>query len=154
MKIHYNKNTGEILGYYEDKDAHIPEPNVSVSDNQYNKALSNNDTHIDYKTLSTYKKPPEITLEYISAIILGEVDLALNNKAREYGFDNLISALTYIAIPNKFQEISKALFDWRDKCYSYLEGLRQDVLDGKIDVKTASIESILNNLPKFEAPKD
>lgn len=154
MRIHYNKDTEEILGFYSDDDKNVPEPNVVVSVNQYNKALSNNDTHINYKDLSTYKKVAPLTLDEAIGIILGEVDKQLNNKANEFGFDSFLNAMTYLAIPNKFQDIAKALFIWRDKIFASLENTKQEVISGKLSVSADTINSILNNLPKFEAPKD
>lgn len=154
MKIHYNKETEEILGFYTDDDKNVPEPNVIVSANQYNKALSNNDTHINYKDLSTYKKPTILTLAEAVEVILSEVDKQLDNKANEFGFDRFLNAMTYIAMPNKFQDLAKALFIWRDKIFASLENTKQEVVSGKLPINTDTIDSILNNLPKFEAPKD
>lgn len=154
MRIHYNKDTEEILGFYSNDDKNVPEPNVVVNANQYNKAISNNDTHINYKDLSTYKKETPLSLENAISIILGEVDKELDNKANEFGFDTFLNAMTYLAIPNKFQDIAKALFIWRDKIFASLENTKQEVVSGKLSISTDTINSILNNLPKFEAPKD
>nr|DAR84084.1 MAG TPA: hypothetical protein [Caudoviricetes sp.] len=154
MRIHYNKDTEEILGFYSNDDKNVPEPNVVVNANQYNKAISNNDTHINYKDLSTYKKETPLSLENAISIILGEVDKELDNKANEFGFDHFLNAMTYLAIPNKFQDIAKALFMWRDKIFASLENTKQEVISGKLPINTDTIDNILKNLPKFEAPKD
>lgn len=154
MKIHYNKETEEILGFYTDDDKNVPEPNVIVSANQYNKALSNNDTHINYKDLSTYKKSITLSLAEAVEVILNEVDKQLDSKANEFGFDSFLNAMTYLAIPNKFQDIAKSLFIWRDKIFAALENTKQEVVSGKLPINTDTIDNILKNLPKFEAPKD
>lgn len=47
---HYNKETNEILGYYDDTiHEQIPEPNLKISDEAWSEALKINANRVDIK---------------------------------------------------------------------------------------------------------
>ncbi|MBR8464743.1 hypothetical protein KDE13_00010 [Campylobacter sp. faydin G-140] len=48
---HYDNKTNEILGYYDDSIHQIiPTPNISLSNEEWSKAINKNATHINLKT--------------------------------------------------------------------------------------------------------
>ena len=47
---HYNKNTKELLGFYDDEiHENIPEPNIEISDEEWREALNKNANSVDVK---------------------------------------------------------------------------------------------------------
>lgn len=97
---HYDK-THKIIGYYDSHiHKHIPEPNISISDEAWQKAINKNATHVDLINNTLYKKEIEPNkveaelneaLNYANelkenirnALILGN-DEAINNLRDEY----------------------------------------------------------------------
>ncbi|MBE3607065.1 hypothetical protein CCAL13119_09025 [Campylobacter sp. RM13119] len=54
---HYNKETKQILGYYDDEiHTTIPTPNIEISDEAWQEAININATHVKPKTKELYKQ--------------------------------------------------------------------------------------------------
>lgn len=47
----------------------------------------------------------------------------LDEKAQEHGYDSILSATSYAAGPNKYQEEGIAFLSWRGACWEYCENL-------------------------------
>lgn len=58
---HYDEITKELLGYY-DSEIHenIPAPNIEISDEAWQEAISINATHVKPETKELYKLEPKI----------------------------------------------------------------------------------------------
>ncbi|RAZ38047.1 hypothetical protein [Campylobacter hyointestinalis] len=79
---HYNEITKELLGYY-DSEIHetIPTPNIEISDEAWQEAISINATHVKPETKEFYKLEPEelvIQEPKIDKITLRQTKLILN----------------------------------------------------------------------------
>ncbi|RAZ49210.1 hypothetical protein [Campylobacter hyointestinalis] len=80
--VNYDKKSNEILGYY-DSEIHetIPTPNIEISDEAWQEAISINATHVKPETKELYKLEPEelvIQEPKIDKITLRQTKLILN----------------------------------------------------------------------------
>jgi hypothetical protein len=79
------------------------------------------------------------TIEIISRQI-GEI---LNQGAKEWGYDSIVSAVSYASSTNfQYAADSKALSDWRDAVWSWAIALFPSVVAGQDPV------DFLKNIPK------
>ncbi len=67
----------------------------------------------------------------------------MDDKAKEYGYDNIISACSYCALPNPFQEESTKFFVWRSSIwnnfveyFNYIELNKDKILTKEEFIKT------------------
>lgn len=97
-------------------------------------------------------KPPEVPAEEQRARLVVAVSRMMDQTAKGLGFDNMQSAVTFAeepAVP-RFQELGRALRAWR----SHVLERRMEIL-AKVDageLAMPSVESLLAELPAFEAP--
>lgn len=94
------------------------------------------------------KTPEQLKKEYEDAI-----QLFMDNSARSYGYDNLLTAITYAeepAVP-KFQNEGKAFRAWRSLVWAYANEQLALVMSGKREMPT--IEQIIQELPAFVIPE-
>lgn len=80
--------------------------------------------------------------------VIAEVSGILDGRAQEYGYDNIVSAISYwhSDLP-KFRKEGRAFSKWRDlvwqRCYEILEEVNSDV-------SQVNMEEAIASLPAFE----
>lgn len=79
------------------------------------------------------------------------VQMLLDEKAREYGYDSVLSACSYAASADlKFGPEGLAFVNWRDACWSKCYQMLADYMAG--DIPKPTVSELLAQLPVFVAP--
>lgn len=78
-----------------------------------------------------------------------QVQAHLDAKAQTRGYDNIVSACSYAAVPNTFQAESIAFINWRSAVWAYLYQGFADVLAGSRELPP--VTSLINELPTLES---
>lgn len=86
--------------------------------------------------------------EYTVKQMTDAIQNHLDNKAKERGYDNIISACSYAGYPNDFQAEGAAFGTWRSDVWKYAFQVEADVRAGKRPMPTA--EELIAELPAFE----
>ncbi len=73
----------------------------------------------------------------------------LNNIARSYGYDNILSACSYAGYENPYQDESKRFIKWRGSVWYTAYQVLQEVENGDRE-PPSSKEELIALLPKFE----
>ena len=71
----------------------------------------------------------------------------LDKKARDYGFDNMISASSYASVPNAYQSIATQLLTWRANVWVDAEA-KMNAFNPEIEA-LPEIYELLASLPQF-----
>lgn len=164
MKVHYKQDTLEIWGYYPEDYENIPTPNMSISEEVWQEAVKTQATHINLETKELYKKEVEATLEEmkeeppsIEEIMITleyefktTVQNILDTKAKERGYDNIVSAVSYAGYENPFRAQAEAYGKWRANVWSWGYALLGKIQSGEIDITTLSMNEVLKDMPKLE----
>ncbi|MDY6120436.1 MAG: hypothetical protein SPI03_03730 [Campylobacter sputorum] len=89
MKVHYLEDTKEIYGYYQDTDTNIPEPNITITKEEWQEAIEENATHIDLSSNTLYKELPQPSLDELKILkILEFHELRDKENIANYEFEN------------------------------------------------------------------
>jgi len=72
----------------------------------------------------------------------------LDNKAKEFHYDNIMSARSYAGYENPFQDEATKLAVWSSNCWVKAGDIEADVKSGKRDMPT--IDEVLSELPVYE----
>lgn len=72
----------------------------------------------------------------------------LDTKAKEFRYDNIMSARSYAGYTNPFQSEAKKLAIWASNCWVKAGELEADVQDGNRDM--TGIDEVINELPLYE----
>lgn len=72
----------------------------------------------------------------------------LDNKAKEFRYDNMMSARSYAGYENPFQIEAKKLALWASNCWVKAGEIEVDVQAGNREMPT--IDEVVNELPLFE----
>ena len=72
----------------------------------------------------------------------------LDNKAKEFRYDNMMSARSYAGYENPFQAEAQNLAVWASNCWVKAGDIEDDVQLGNRDMPT--VDEVLNELPLFE----
>ncbi len=75
------------------------------------------------------------------------VQAHLDQEAQINGYDNIMSACSYAAVPNAFQAESQAFIEWRSNCWTTCHAVMADAEAGNIAVPTES--ELIAMLPVF-----
>jgi len=94
--------------------------------------------------------PPAPTLEQLTKTYLDAVQKFMDDAARAYGYDNLLFAVSYCALPGKYQAESITFFNWRTDVWAYCTGELEKVKLGTRPLPT--IDEILLELPARALP--
>ena len=78
---------------------------------------------------------------------VGAIQNLLDAKAIESGYYHILSACSYAASDNPFQEEGKAFVSWRGNVWAHAYQILADVESGVIEEPT--LEEILSGLPVF-----
>jgi hypothetical protein len=72
----------------------------------------------------------------------------LDGKAKEYRYDNIMSARSYAGYDNPFQTEAQKLAVWASNCWVKAGEIEADVQSGNRDMPT--IDEVLAELPVYE----
>lgn len=155
LNMFYSQSTG---GFYLPQlhGDSIPLDAIEISEEQHAQLLADQSAGKeitageDGAPLAVVPTPPQPTQEQMVKIMADAVQAHLDAKARELGYDDIFTAVTYAdesAVP-KFQADGIALRRWRslvwDECYTLLD------LHGS-DVESFTPSDLIANLPEFSA---
>ena len=133
---YYKTLNDDVMAIGEDADIEgdqselVKEEWVLLTDEEYNAFLNPSKTR------------EEIKEEYSAAI-----QNMLDSKAKELGYDNIISACSYAGYQNEFQDESILLGMWRSSVWSKTYAIFADADSSLRELPT--IDSMLIELPKF-----
>ncbi len=94
--------------------------------------------------------PPAPTPEQIKQQLTLAVQMHLDEKARERNYDNIVSACSYAAAVNPFQEEGLAYLNWRSSVWAYCYTVLAEVEAQTRPVPTA--EELIAELPTIVLP--
>lgn len=95
------------------------------------------------------KTQEEIKQEKIKRVE-NAIQLMLDSKAREYGYDNIVSACSYAGYDNPFQAEGQALLSWRGSVWKYCYDQLAEIEAGNREEPTP--EDFLAELPQYTPP--
>lgn len=137
-----NKEELNKLGYLT-----VTEENYPTLENDFEKVLELSEVKGD-----TYAISYEITdknLEELTALFKEKTQQLLDAKAREKGYDDILSACSYAGYDNDFRVEGEAFGIWRAKVWKYGYGLLNAIAEGKHKMPK-SFDEILVEMPTFE----
>lgn len=76
------------------------------------------------------------------------IQMYLDNVAHQYGYDNILSACSYAAYDNPYQQEGRRFVKWRGLVWQTAYQIMFDVQQGNRPMP--SIDEIMAGLPKFE----
>ncbi|WP_103567421.1 hypothetical protein [Campylobacter concisus] len=88
-------------------------------------------------------------LEELTALFKEKTQQLLDAKAREKGYDDILSACSYAGYDNDFRAEGEAFGIWRAKVWKYGYGLLNAIAEGKHKMPK-SFDEILAEMPTFE----
>lgn len=144
--ISYSKSSSPVteddffeVQYKDDKvllgSLYIPESGMFEFDSTYYEINSEVESPID-ETVYSIKQ----ATDYIQGI--------LDSKAKEFGYDSIISASTYVSSSNqKFRAEAISFVEWRDSVWEFAYSLLQSIKSGETEKPT--LEDLGSLLPKF-----
>lgn len=88
-------------------------------------------------------------LEELTALFKEKTQQLLDAKAREKGYDDILSACSYAGYDNDFRAEGEAFGIWRAKVWKYGYGLLNAIAEGKHKLP-ASFDEILAEMPTLE----
>jgi hypothetical protein len=134
MKYFKNEETGEVFAYETDgsQDEFIPEDLVQMTQEEV-------DLHLN----------PELTIPQKIQLIQSEIQKHMDEVARNYGYDDIKSAVTYAEEPSvlKFQDEGKAFRAWRSLVWAKAYELVGEFESGLRTTMTT--EEVLLELPNL-----
>lgn len=150
---HYEEGSNKLLGFYS-SDVHgsaIPEPNFAITEQQWYDALSSGANKVSELFELFYEPPVETPEERIEIIVI-RVQSHMDSKAREYGYDNVFTAVTYADEPlvPKFQEEGVAFRSWRSAVWAHCYDLLAQWQAGQLSDLT--VDDVISTLPPFTPP--
>lgn len=89
------------------------------------------------------------TLEELTALFKEKIQELLDTKAREKGYDDILSACSYAGYENEFKAEGEAFGIWRAKVWKYGYALLEAISKGE-KALPKSFEELMKELPKFE----
>ena len=95
------------------------------------------------------KTAEEIKAEKIRAVETA-VQGVLDAKAREYGYDNIVSACSYAGYENPFQAEGQAMLSWRGSVWKYCYDQLAEIEAGNRE--EPALEDFLAELPEYTPP--
>ena len=158
----YDKNTNGF--YTPDIHTHLFIDNTPIGEIESAVNISNEKYHNLFELQSkgyTIRadengNPVAIKTEPSVELIMENFEILLQNyldtKAKEYGYDNIYSAISYAEEPSvpKFQTEGKAFRVWRSLFWSKVNEIKNQVLAGERDIPSA--EEIISVSPVLDLP--
>lgn len=132
------KELGYLKVIYEDYPTNIDEFKKVVQSSEVK-----GDTYvISYEIVSK-------NLEELTALFKEKTQQLLDAKAREKGYDDILSACSYAGYDNDFRAEGEAFGIWRAKVWKYGYGLLNAIAEGKHKMPK-SFDEILAEMPTLE----
>lgn len=88
---------------------------------------------------------PPPTLEKVIAEFEDGIQAHLDVSAQEAGYDNILTACSYVGAPNPFEAESKTFVTWRGNVWAYCYAELQKVISGERPMPT--LADIISELP-------
>lgn len=79
------------------------------------------------------------------------IQLVLDRKAGEYGYDGIISACSYAGYDNPYQAEGQAFLQWRGSVWQYCYDQLGEIEAGNRDEPT--VEDFIAELPEYQPPQ-
>ena len=136
----FDKNTKKIKFF----DSIMPEQRDDEIIIESDKKISMSAWLDDNNNIVIEKAETDKTYKYKSAI-----QDWLDSKAREHGYDNIISACSYAGYTNPFQDEAKRFIKWRGSVWETAYQIMQDVENGDRE-PPATPQDLISELPTFE----
>ena len=76
------------------------------------------------------------------------IQTMLDNKAKDFGYDNIMSCRSYAGYANQYQEEATKLATWCSEVWVKAGEIAEDVATGNREMPT--IDELLDELPKYE----
>lgn len=93
--------------------------------------------------------PEQIQLQ-TEYLYKSEIQKILDGAAIECGYDNIISACSYAALPGKYQAEAISFFNWRTAVWDYCTDFLNAVMSGSADVP--ELQELIDSLPTRVIP--
>jgi len=132
------KELGYLKVIYKDYPTNTDEFKKAVQSSE----VKGNTYVISYKIVSK-------NLEELTALFKEKTQELLDTKAREKGYDDILSACSYAGYDNDFRAEGEAFGIWRAKVWKYGYGLLNTIAEGKHKMPK-SFDEILTEMPTFE----
>ncbi len=135
MKYYIDEKTKEIFAYEKDgsQDKFIKDDLIPISD----------------EDLAELRKPsPEEIIKEQQTAFNNAIQTHLDTKAKEFRYDNMMSARSYAGYTNPFQAEAKKLAIWASNCWVKAGEIESAVQGGDRDMP--SIDEVLAELPVYE----
>lgn len=132
----------------------IPEDVIQLTDEEYRfylKAVNSNKViKVEFGELKLSDRP--IVAEDVIKSITASLQYHLDEKAREYGYDNIYTAISYADEPSvpKFQMEGKAFREWRSLFWLSVNEIKNTVIEGSRQMP--NIDELILELPKLNLP--
>ncbi|AQW81365.1 hypothetical protein CPIN17260_1076 [Campylobacter pinnipediorum subsp. pinnipediorum] len=94
------------------------------------------------------KNIKEYTKEKLIQEFKDRVQAHLDEKAQEYGYDNIVSACSYAGYENEFKEEGEAFGRWRAKVWKM--GYELLATLGSVDLNKINLDEVIKDLPEFK----
>ena len=127
----------------------VEEPYPSF-DADFKKAVP--DWRIEDDTYIMSYKVEDKDVHELTALFKEKAQELLDSKAREKGYDDILSACSYAGYENDFKAEGEAFGIWRAKVWKYGYALLEAIGKGKRKLPE-SFEELMNELPKFDEEK-
>lgn len=137
-----NKEELKELGYLM-----VVEEPYPTFDSDFKKAITND--HIKDDTYISSYKVVDKTLDELTLLFKEKTQELLDAKAREKGYDDILSACSYAGYENDFKAEGEAFGIWRAKVWKYGYALLEAIGKGE-KALPKSFEELIKELPKFE----
>ncbi|MBR8466174.1 hypothetical protein KDE13_07460 [Campylobacter sp. faydin G-140] len=89
-------------------------------------------------------------LPILEAEFKNRVQTILDQKAKEKGYDSIVSAVSYAGYENVFQTEAINFGKWRANVWAWGYKVLEDVKSGKIDITSTDINEVLASMPEFK----
>ena len=96
------------------------------------------------------KTPEEIWEEKVE-VFKQAVQRHLDEKAREYDYDDIVSACSYAGYDNPYQAEGQAFLQWRGSVWQYCYDQLGEIEAGNRDEPT--VEEFIAELPEYQPPR-
>nr|DAK13430.1 MAG TPA: hypothetical protein [Caudoviricetes sp.] len=137
-----NKEELKELGYLM-----VVEEPYPTFDSDFKKAIPND--HIKNDTYISSYKVVDKTLDELTLLFKEKTQELLDAKAREKGYDDILSACSYAGYENDFKAEGEAFGVWRAKVWKYGYALLEAISKGEKELPK-SFKELIKDMPKLE----
>jgi len=149
--IYFKDENNKIYAYNDDVNEAYIKPNLtSITETEkqsfklfgvFDKTQEEIDSFLEQQKIEREIKAQRIAFN-------NAIQTHLDSKAKEFRYDNMMSARSYAGYENVFQEEATKLAQWASNCWITAGTIEQDVLNGNREMP--SIDEVLAELPIYE----